>query len=132
MVTDVSAVGSRVRVERRGSFGVVPSETATALAMVLTELLQNAVEHGYDPGEQADPDARGEIVLTARRLVGRLHVSVDDDGRGLPEDFDLDASSSLGLSIVRTLVESELGGQLTLGARPGGPGTRAEIDVPVE
>jgi two-component sensor histidine kinase len=129
MVTEVSAVGSRVRVHRNGTFGVLPSESATALAMVLTELLQNAVEHGYDPDAA---DLTGEIVLTAQRLVGRLHVTVDDDGQGLPDGFDLDASSSLGLSIVRTLVESELGGQLELGPRPDGAGTRAALDVPVD
>src|SRR6478752_3227719 len=126
---EVGGVGSRVRVRRVGTFGVLPSESATALAMVLTELLQNAVEHGYDPG---DAGLTGSIVLTARRLVGRLHVTVDDDGVGLPDDFDLDASSSLGLSIVRTLVESELGGQLELGPRPDGAGTRAALDVPVD
>ncbi len=130
MVTDVSAVATGVRVTRQGSFGVLPSEVATALAMVLTELLQNAVEHGYDAHEPLD--RQGEIVLTVQRLVGRLHVTIDDDGRGLPEGFDLDGSTNLGLSIVRTLVESELGGQLTLGARPQGPGARASIDVPVE
>jgi two-component sensor histidine kinase len=59
-------------------------------------------------------------------------MSVDDDGRGLPEGFDLDGSTNLGLSIVRTLVESELGGELSLGAAPAGRGTRAEIDVPLE
>jgi two-component sensor histidine kinase len=129
MVTEVSAVGSRVRVRRTGTFGVLPSESATALAMILTELLQNAVEHGYDPDAA---ELTGQIVLTAQRLVGRLRVTVDDDGRGLPDDFDLDASSSLGLSIVRTLVESELGGQLELGPRPDGAGTRAALDVPVD
>src|SRR3954470_24635581 len=61
MVTEVSAVGSRVRVRRTGTFGVLPSELATALAMVLTEVLQNAVEHGYD---EDLPEASGEIVLT--------------------------------------------------------------------
>ena len=127
MVTEVSAVGDRVRVRRDGSFGELPSEAATALAMVLTEMLQNAVEHGYP-----DDTAAGTILVTARRLVGRLHVTVDDDGRGLPDGFDLDTSTNLGLSIVRTLVESELGGQLDLGAVPSGPGTRVVLDVPLE
>jgi two-component sensor histidine kinase len=129
MVTEVSAVGNRVRVSRDGEFGVLPSEVATALAMVLTEVLQNAVEHGYDP---ADDESSGSIVVRVRRLVGRLHLSVDDDGRGLPPGFDLDGSTNLGLSIVRTLVESELDGQLTLGAAPGGRGTRAAVDVPLD
>jgi two-component sensor histidine kinase len=59
-------------------------------------------------------------------------MAVDDDGRGLPAGFDLDGSTNLGLSIVRTLVESELGGQLVVGPVPAGRGTRAEIDVPLE
>ena len=129
MVTDVSALGSRVRVVRDGSFGVLPSDTATALAMIVTEVLQNAVEHGYDG---ADPEVTGEIRITVRRLVGRLHLTIDDDGRGLPEGFDLDASTHLGLSIVRTLVESELGGLLELGPGPSNRGTRAALDIPLE
>ena len=128
MVTEVSAHSDRVRVKRDGSFGVLPSASATALAMVLTELLQNAVEHGYP--ESADRRA-GDIRLGVRRLVGRLRVTVDDDGVGLPEGFTLDGSTNLGLSIVRTLIESELGGQLELGPAPSG-GTRATVDVPLD
>jgi two-component sensor histidine kinase len=64
------------------------------------------------------------------RAAGRLHVTVDDDGTGLPEGFDPLSSGSLGLSIVRTLVESELGGVISLGASPEG-GTRVDIDVPL-
>ena len=71
-------------------------------------------------------------MVAPRKLVGRLHLTVDDDGRGLPEGFDLDGSTNLGLSIVRTLVESELGGQLELGGVPEGSGTRVVVDVPVE
>ncbi|MCW2767717.1 MAG: histidine kinase, dimerization/phosphoacceptor [Nocardioides sp.] len=136
MVTEVSAVGGRVRVSRVGGFGVLPSESATAMAMVLTEVLQNAVEHGYEPPDDdadlAGDELIGEIVVTVRRADGRLHLTVDDNGRGLPEGFDLDESTNLGLTIVRTLVESELGGRLELGPVPGGSGTRAAIDVRLE
>ena len=128
MVTDVGSSGERVRTRRDGSFGELSSETATALSMVLTEVLQNAVEHGY----RHDGVQTGEISLTVRRLVGRLHVTVDDDGEGLPDGFDLETSTHLGLSIVRTLVESELGGQLELGPVPHARGTRVGIDVPVD
>ena len=126
MVTDVSAFTGRVRVRREGSFGVLASQAANALAMVLTEVLQNAVEHGYD---DADPGATGTIVVGVEHLVGRMHVVVDDDGRGLPEGFSLDGSTNLGLSIVRTLVESELDGQLEMQVRPDG-GTRVAMDLP--
>jgi two-component sensor histidine kinase len=128
MVGELTAVGVAARVCREGSFGSLPSEVATPLAMVVTELLQNAVEHGYpDPAAAGD----GRIVLLVRRPPGRLVVTVEDDGRGLPEGFDLETSTNLGLSIVRTLVESELAGRLELEARPGERGARATIDVPV-
>jgi two-component sensor histidine kinase len=123
MVVEVSSRGGRVTSRRTGSFGTLSAAMATPLAMVLTELLQNAVEHGF--GDEA-----GTLTLTAGRLVGRLHVTVEDDGRGLPVDFDLDGSTSLGLSIVRTLVESELDGQLEIGPRAGG-GTRVALDLPL-
>jgi two-component sensor histidine kinase len=126
MVTDVGARGDRVVVRRQGSFGILPNEAATALAMVLTELLQNAVEHGYPEGDRA-----GSISVEPHRLAGRLRVTVDDDGVGLPTDFDPDSSLNLGLSIVRTLVESELGGLLELRAGPEG-GARVVVDVPLD
>ncbi|MEO5662806.1 MAG: ATP-binding protein, partial [Nocardioides sp.] len=119
------------------AFGVLSSEAANALAMVLTELLQNAVEHGYavdglDTTTSPGVGEIGEIVLGVQTSSDRRLVTLDDDGRGLPDGFVLDDSTSLGLSIVRTLVESELGGHLEIGGRPGGPGTVARIDVPMD
>jgi two-component system, sensor histidine kinase PdtaS len=122
MVVEVGSHADTVASRRTGSFGTLTAETATPLAMVLTEVLQNAVEHGFR-------DGGGTIELTVQRLVGRLRVSIDDDGRGLPAGFDLDGSSSLGLSIVRTLVESELDGLLEIGPGPD-KGTRVVLDVP--
>ncbi|WP_028471918.1 histidine kinase N-terminal domain-containing protein [Nocardioides alkalitolerans] len=129
MVTDVAGAG-RIRVEREGGFGVIPSEVATPLAMVVTELLQNAAEHGF--GALDDPDASGTVRTHAEVVDGRLRVVVEDDGRGLPDGFDLGEGSGLGLTIVRTLVESELGGRLEYGANPRGAGSRFVVDVPVD
>jgi two-component sensor histidine kinase len=123
MVAEVSSPEAHVTSRREGSFGTISAEVATPLAMVLTELLQNAVEHGF--GHRP-----GTIVVAADRLAGRLHVTVVDDGVGLPDGFDPESSASLGLSIVRTLVESELGGQLLIEGAPEG-GTRVQIDVPL-
>jgi two-component sensor histidine kinase len=131
MVTEVGARADRLVVRREGSFGLLPNETATALAMVLTELLQNAVEHGYPEESAQEPGSAGSIVVEPERIAGRLRVTVDDDGVGLPDGFDLDTSVNLGLSIVRTLVESELGGLLELRPRAG-RGARAVVDVPLE
>jgi two-component system, sensor histidine kinase PdtaS len=122
MVADV-VVPEGVRLTRRGTFGVLPAEVATPLAMAITELLQNALEHGY-----TDVDRAGLVELVAERSDQVLRVEVRDDGRGLPPGFDPGASDRLGLQIVRTLVETELGGTLVLGPRDGG-GTVAAVDV---
>jgi two-component sensor histidine kinase len=111
-----------VRTRRTGSFGVLSGEVATALAMVLTELLQNAVEHGL--GGRA-----GTVTLRACRDRHTLAVDVDDSGVGLPPGFD-PAHGTLGLSIVTTLVESELGGEITPGSAPDG-GARMSLRIPL-
>ncbi len=111
-----------------GPFGVLPSESANALAMVLTELLQNAVEHGY-----ADDESRARRPDLGRASTGSSAACTSPStttAAACPEGFTLDGSTNLGLSIVRTLVESELGGQLDVTARPGG-GTRVVVDVPL-
>ena len=84
---------------------------ATALALVFSELLQNALEHG---GELV------EIELTQR--AGKVVLAIADDGAGIDSD-----ASGTGLSIVRALVRDELQGQLNL--RNTG-GTRAEVVFP--
>jgi two-component system, sensor histidine kinase PdtaS len=133
MVAEVSSRGAAVTSVRQGSFGTLTAELATPLAMVLTEVLQNAVEHGYGdrvPGVHGQQGEPGTITVRVRRSRGRLHVDVEDDGKGLPEHFDLAGSTSLGLSIVRTLVESELDGTLDIRSGRTG-GTRVRLDLPV-
>jgi two-component system, sensor histidine kinase PdtaS len=126
MAGEVSAPETRVTPKRIGSFGVLPAEVATPLAMALTELLQNALEHGL-------ADRYGTLEVKAQCLPAewRLEVSVADDGRGLPEDFEVESSNSLGLQIVRTLIVGELGGRLEFRRRPGG-GTEVLVDVPLD
>jgi two-component sensor histidine kinase len=116
-----------VRFEMRGDLPVLPSEVATPLALVLTELLQNTVDHAEPSGDHAGVKVTVEMADDANSLV----VLVCDDGVGLSESFSLAAASGLGLSIVRTLVESELGGQFALQRRCDGmPGTEARVTIP--
>jgi two-component system, sensor histidine kinase PdtaS len=122
MTAEVSV--AKVVTARTGSFGVLPAAVATPIAMVLTELLQNAVEHGF-------AHRSGRIEVVASRATDHLEFVVADDGKGLPADFDLESSGSLGLQIVRTLVVSELSGRLELSARPGG-GTQVKVSIPIQ
>ncbi len=123
LVTDVGSHGAPVRTRRTGSFGSISSDAATPLAMVFTELVQNAVEHAFDP------EHPGNLEIRCAREGDGLRLTVEDDGVGLPEDFDLEQAASLGLSIVSTLVV-ELGGRISLGRRSAGSGTRVEVSIP--
>ncbi|BAL92517.1 putative two-component system sensor kinase [Actinoplanes missouriensis 431] len=133
--TEVAATSFPVRMRREGTFGVLPAEIATSLVMVLNELLINAVEHGFSVPEDEDeetaaPDQSGEVVVSAHRFRKQLHVTVADNGRGLPEGFRPDASGRLGLQIVRALATGELRGSIELRNRAGG-GTEAVLVVPL-
>ena len=98
----------------------MPAEDATALALVLTELVTNAVEHGLAGG------VGGTVEITAVREGDALGITVADDGVGLPEKAG--AGTGLGTQIVSTLVTNELRGSITWGAREGG-GTEVVLDV---
>ncbi len=123
LVADVGAREEPVRISREGSFGLLPSEVATSIAMVLTELLQNAVEHAIPHGR------RGAVVVGCERSENQLHLRVSDDGIGWSDAFDLATTTSLGMSIVQTLV-GELGGTIDLRNNQAG-GAVVELTVPV-
>lgn len=111
----------RLSVTVGGDDVYLTSQPATSLALVVTELLQNAVEHAF----QGRSDGRIEIRL-AQRESG-LVLEVTDDGRGLPEGFDPLGGDDLGLKIVHALVTEDLSGTLTFA---GGVGTTVTITLP--
>jgi two-component sensor histidine kinase len=113
-----------VRVGVTGDAGSLPAEVATPLAVVLTELVQNAVDHGYPEGTEA-----GEVVVELDNDGSWLCLRVIDAGVGLPPGFRVEAATGLGLSIVRGLVVSQLGG--TIDMRSEGGGTVVEVRVPL-
>jgi two-component sensor histidine kinase len=118
MVRDTSSIDIGQReISRAGTFGDVPAEQATALAMALVELLANAVEHGS-----------GQVQLHTVRDRTGLHVVVRDAGAGFPPGFEVAESPRLGLRIVDTLVREELGGVLRLGRQDGR--TEVRVDLP--
>lgn len=107
---------------REGSFGQVGAEDATALALVLVELVANAVEHGL-------PDGGGSVRVVVDRGENSLHVEVVDDGLGLPEGFS-PGTSGLGTQIVEALVVGELRGDIHWLPADGG-GTRVVLEAVV-
>ena len=105
-------------ITREGECGVLPIERATPLAMCVSELLQNAVEHA----------GAGSISVRIERDREALVVAVEDDGIGIPDDFDVERAG-LGLQIVESLSTGELRGAFAIGPGEGG-GTRAEVRLP--
>ncbi|MEX1217047.1 MAG: sensor histidine kinase [Acidimicrobiales bacterium] len=119
-----------IRFTVTGDAGVVPADVATPLAVVLTELLQNVVDHAF-PAESPD-DA--SVIIELENTGTRLRVTVTDNGVGTAPGFTIDDSAGLGLSIVRTLVTTELAGTIGFSAGEGTaerPGTAVRISVPV-
>lgn len=121
-ITEVAKIEHPITSQVRGSFGTLRAEDATALAMVMSELVQNAVEHGLadtgggtvDIEAQRSADDRGDELLT---------VTITDDGAGLPSDFK-PGGSGLGTQIVQSLVQ-DLRGRITWdAAKPRGTRVR--------
>jgi two-component sensor histidine kinase len=143
-----SVVSSRELIfDVTGELGEVPADVATPLAVVLAELLQNAVEHAFlevDADEHAGgagaaggasvAEPPGHIRVHLVNDVSSLTLEVIDDGYGLPDGFDIEETQSLGLSIVRDLVRSQLDGVITMRNRhdlvPGETGTLVAIVLP--
>ena len=114
---------SPIAFEVDGDPGELAADVATPLALVLSELVQNCVEHAFD-------GRPGAVRIAFERGLATLQVTVSDDGRGLPEGAaDLDGIANLGLQIARTLVSSELGG--TFEALPVPVGTAIRLVIPL-
>ena len=112
----------RITFEVEGPAIYLPSQQATACALVINELIQNAVEHGFEKRKV------GRVRIALTDGGDRVHMEVLDNGDPLPPGFVLGESSSLGLQIVRTLVQSDLNGEVTLENR--GQEVTATVEFP--
>mgnify|MGYP003345008897 CR=1 FL=1 len=116
---ELSPRPSEIEINKRGDFGSIPSLIATPLALILTELIQNSLEHGLNV-------TGSKLEVSVSRRDSKFKVSVSDDGSGLKSGFDPIKSPSLGLEIVRTLTANELSGELRFERLA--QGTKAEIE----
>jgi two-component sensor histidine kinase len=102
----------------------LPGKQATACALIINELLQNAVEHGYEWR------GTGQIDIVLEDQGDHVGIRITDDGRGLPSNFNPRSGDSLGLEIVRRLVEDDLGGTFNL-RNEGGVSATVAFPKPV-
>jgi len=104
---DLSPRMSEIKITRGGEISSLDPRIATPLALVVTELIHNALEHGLATTGSA-------LHINIERKNKECLIEISDDGVGLPGDFNLNTSSNLGLQIVRTLTENELKGSIEL------------------
>jgi len=98
----------------------LPSKPATAIALVVNELVQNSLEHAF-----GDHSIDGQIDISLGRSPEEIIIIVRDNGSGLP----LDLKPGLGLEIVETLVQEDLNGRLKFNRSPNG-GTEISLRLP--
>ncbi|WP_119698166.1 sensor histidine kinase [Microbacterium halotolerans] len=121
LVAEVAAAPNTLaRTRLSGRFGVLPSKYATPLALALTEVVTNAVEHGLK-------DSDGEVEIVTERSDERLSVRIRDNGIGLQGGK---VGRGLGTQIVRTLIQGELGGTIDW-TSPESGGTEVIVDIPL-
>jgi two-component sensor histidine kinase len=114
---------NEIQIKKVGEFGLISSMVATPLALVLTELIHNALEHGLSQS--------GDLVeLRIDRSGKSMTVTVEDNGAGIPSDFSLESNTNLGLQIVQTLTKNELAGKIEF-IKPN-IGTQVQISFPLE
>ena len=136
IAAELASPGQTVDTELLGHFGLLPSQFATPLALVINEVVANAVEHGLN-GET------GRVTLEGRRTINEqgdntLTVIITDNGRGMGDDPIEESGADayrptaehegLGMQIVRTLVASELNGSIRWEANEPS-GTRVIINA---
>jgi two-component sensor histidine kinase len=123
LLTDAIAASgaAAVRLQIDGGEEPLHAEQATPVSLVLLECVNNALEHAFT--------AQGGLVRVSMAREGPRHVlTVADDGRGLPDGFELEASGTLGLKIVRTMA-GQLGGGFSMTREPRGVACRLHFPV---
>jgi two-component system, chemotaxis family, CheB/CheR fusion protein len=103
---EIYAPGGRIGLNLRVEEVSVGIDTAIPCALILTELLSNALQHGFPAGQQ------GEVSITWRAdAEDHLLPRVQATGVGMPAEVDIAQADSLGLTLVRALV-GQLGGRI--------------------
>jgi two-component sensor histidine kinase len=118
----------RVTLQAAGVDLRIDLDRAIHVGLVVNELLTNAVKHAFPPGQA------GEVVLAMYAAGDQIALQVRDNGRGLPADFDLAQTTSLGLRTVRILA-LRLGAQVVVERNGGTSFTLtfpAHADAPLE
>jgi two-component sensor histidine kinase len=95
-------------------------DTAMPCGLLVNEIVSNAYKYAF-PGGTA-----GQIRIDLQKLNGKMKLQVSDNGSGLPSDFELEKSDSLGMQLIQALT-SQLDGELKVSIENG---TAFEVTFP--
>lgn len=120
-----------IRFRLEGEAGRLPLIRSIPLAVVLTELLQNVVDHAFPGG--AESDEGKAVTVSFEGDEDQLSMTVSDNGTGPPASFDFANAQGLGLTLVNTFVTTELNGTITMSSGDGPAamrGTSTTVRIP--
>lgn len=106
----------------------IPIKAAIALALVINELVTNAVKHSITPPTKDSLNDHSPIQVCLRQQEEYAYVSVQDNGPGFPLDFDPILHAHIGLELVQTLVTNDLKGNITFSNRVAGNTAETALD----
>lgn len=126
MSIELASQNQKITIDFVGKFGMLAAQDATPLSLVLTELVTNAVEHGFEDKES------GHIKISVGRGGDNLNIIVEDDGDGIDSEAShgmaRPSGSGLGTQLINTFVTNDFGGTVRWEQRHEG-GTRVVLDI---
>jgi len=125
MMTDLSNIygrtGPAITCEVDAEKFTLPVDQAIPCALAVNEVLSNSFKHAFEGRRE------GMIRVSAHQEDGAVHISIGDNGTGIPAGVDPETTSSLGMKLIRSLVQQLYG---TVAIRSTGAGTQISIDFP--
>ena len=102
---------------------LIPYNKATSIAIVINEIVSNSLKHAFNE------KSSGTIKIKCSRENKNISIIISDNGRGISENFEANNNKSLGLSIVKMIIENEFKGTIKFVSDNG---TRVEIKIPTK
>jgi len=106
-------VGDKVNLNIETDGILIGAKQASTLGLIVNELITNSLKYAFPD------DRQGEIKIGLQKKEDQIELEYADKGIGMPEGFDWHKAKSLGLKLVRTLVENQLDGSIDMESKNG-------------
>jgi len=116
------SLNSKIEIKKDLEDIFIPYNKATTIVLIINELVANCYEHAFSD------QVSGKIKISCKKKNENIVLIIEDNGKGLPDDFDIQRSSTLGLSIVYSIINNEFNGELNFDSKD--PGTKVEVIIP--